>query len=175
MNTAANTLSKNMEPVDLEPAKRIIEEAGRVTATDLLPLLQKLQKAYGYLPAEVVKEAGVRTGIPISRIYGVITFYALFYLKPRGRHTVRACRGTACHVRGSKKIIQTVQNVLGIRDGETSRDFRFSFETVACLGACALSPVVVVDGVYHGKATTRGVEEILDRIIASENGSKEKP
>ena len=174
MSAVASPPATTPEAVDLRPAQRIIEKAGRVTAAGLIPLLQDLQEAYGWLPCAVLREVSVRTGIPASRIYGVVTFYALFYLKPRGRHTVRACRGTACHVRGSKKIIQAIQNKLGLRDGETSRDFSFSFETVACLGACALSPVVVVDKVYHGKATPRAVEDILDRMMADDAKRKEK-
>jgi len=107
--------------------------------------------------------------IPLSRIYGVVSFYAQFYTEPHGRHTVRCCRGTACHVRGGKKVIQAVGDALNLDDGETSEDMMFSFETVACLGACALSPVVVIDGAYYGKVTPRRIQTVLSRIIADES------
>ncbi len=149
---------------DLGPAKNILSARKSVAADDLIPILQELQEAYGYLPPAVLAWVSERTGIPTSRMYGVITFYAQFYLKPHGRHTVRCCRGTACHVRGGKKIINTVKGQLGIDDGETSEDMLFSFETVACLGACALSPVMVVDNTYHGKMTPRVAEQVLQRL-----------
>jgi NADH-quinone oxidoreductase subunit E len=148
---------------------RILERFQPVRADHLLPLLQQIQDEYGHLPAEVLKYVSERTGIPTSRMYGVITFYALFHLEKRGRHTVRACRGTACHVRGGKGVIQAAQNYLGLADGETGENFMFSFETAACLGACALSPVVVADGVYSGKVTPERVEQILRSIEAAES------
>ena len=104
---------------------------------------------------------GKRLHIPTSRIFGVITFYAQFYTTPRGRHTVRVCRGTACHVRGGKYVLKAVQQSLGIGENETTPDFKFTFETVACLGACALSPVLLVDKNYYGKLTPAKVEQVL--------------
>jgi NADH:ubiquinone oxidoreductase subunit E len=156
--------SKAELAADLGPAQNILSARKRVAADDLIPLLQELQEAYGYLPPQVLAWVSERTGIPTSRMYGVITFYAQFYLKPHGRHTVRCCRGTACHVRGGKKIINAVKGQLGIEDGETTEDMLFSFETVACLGACALSPVMVVDNTYHGKMTPRMAEQILQQL-----------
>ena len=102
-----------------------------------------------------------RLHIPTSRIFGVITFYAQFYTTPRGRHTVRVCRGTACHVRGGKNVLKAVQQALGIGEGETTPDFKFTFETVACLGACALSPVLLVNKNYYGKLTPAKVGKVL--------------
>ena len=150
--------------VELSPAKNILAGRKSVSADDLIPILQEIQEAYGYLPAAVLRWVSERTRIPTSRIYGVITFYAQFYLKPHGRHTVRCCRGTACHVRGGKKIINAVKGQLGLEDGETTQDMLFSFETVACLGACALSPVMVVGSTYHGKMTPRQAEQILQQL-----------
>ena len=147
----------------------ILERLGPVRAGDLIPLLQQIQDEYGYLPADILEQVSERTGIPTSRMYGVITFYSHFHLEKRGRHTVRACRGTACHVRGSKGVIQAAQNYLGLADGETREDLMFSFETVACLGACALSPVVVADGMYSGKVTPERVEQMLRSIEAAES------
>jgi len=142
---------------------------GHDIAGQLIPLLQQLQDAYGYLPPPVLMWLSKRTGIPTSRMYGVITFYAQFYLEPHGKHTVRCCRGTACHVRGGKKVINTVISTLGIEDGETTDDMLFSLETVACLGACALAPVMVVDNTYYGKMTARRAEQVLRQLAQEEN------
>ncbi|MBP1720582.1 MAG: nuoE4 [Deltaproteobacteria bacterium] len=127
----------------------------------LIPILQEAQEIYGYLSEEVLVRVGKRLDISMSRIYGVVTFYAQFYLTPRGRHTVRVCRGTACHVRGGKNVLKTVQQFLGVGENETTPDSKFTFETVACLGACALSPVVLVDKNYYGKLTPAKVAQVL--------------
>jgi NADH-quinone oxidoreductase subunit E len=134
-----------------------------MTEGSIIPLLQRLQDVYGYLPQDVVLEIARRTGLPASRVYGVATFYAQFRLKPGGRHTVRCCRGTACHVRGGKKIFGAVRGALGIDDGETTEDMKFSLETVACLGTCFLAPVVMVDNDYYGSMTAGRVGNVLDR------------
>jgi len=147
--------------VDPGPALRIIEEMSPVTAGDIIPLLQRLQEEYGYLPRELVLDLCERAGLPASRVFGVATFYSQFCLKPRGRHLVRCCRGTACHVRGGRRVLESVERALGICDGETTKDMLFSIETVACLGACALSPVMVIDKTYHGKMTPRRAEQLL--------------
>lgn len=127
----------------------------------LIPILQEAQSLYGYLPEEVLAFISKGLKISLSRIYGVVTFYAQFYLTPRGLHTVRVCRGTACHVRGGKYVLRAVQQALGIGENETTPDFKFTFETVACLGACALSPVLLVDKNYYGKLTPAKVEQVL--------------
>jgi len=151
----------------------LLDELDVSPASGLIGLLQEVQDRLGYLPAAVLVQIARRTRTPLSRIHGVISFYAQFYTEPRGRHTVRCCRGTACHVRGGKRVLDTVRNVLGIEDGETTEDMMFSFETVACLGACALSPVVVVDGMYYGKATARRIEEVLDQVAGAESDQEE--
>jgi NADH-quinone oxidoreductase subunit E len=127
----------------------------------LIPILQEVQELDGYLSEEVLNYLGKRLHIPTSRIFGVVSFYAQFYTTPRGRHTVRVCRGTACHVRGGKYVLKAVQHHLGIGENETTPDFKFTFETVACLGACALSPVLLVDKSYYGKLTPAKVEQVL--------------
>jgi len=149
----------------IEPALKIIEELSPITEGAIIPLLQKLQDVYGYLPQTVVLEVARRTGLPPSRVYGVATFYAQFRLKPGGRHTVRCCRGTACHVRGGKKVLGAVRSALGIDDGETTEDMNFSLETVACLGACALSPVMMVNKNYYGKMTARRAQQVLQHLM----------
>jgi len=131
----------------------------------LIPVLQEAQEIYGYLSKEVLTVIGKHLHIPLSRIFGVVTFYAQFYTTPRGRYTVRVCRGTACHVRGGKNVLKAVQQTLGIGEGETTPDFKFTFETVACLGACALSPVLLVNKNYYGKLTPGKVEQVLKRYV----------
>lgn len=158
--------------VDLAAVEGILDEVlcagsgatARLGSDGLIPLLQRIQDAYGYLPTPALARASERTGIPSSRIYGVATFYAQFHLEPHGRHAIRCCRGTACHVRGGKNIISTVKSSLGLEEGQTSPDMAFSFETVACLGACAIAPVMVVDSAYHGKMTPRRSEQILETL-----------
>jgi len=161
----------NEVKLDFGPADRIVDEMndnGGVSADSLIPLLQRIQDEYGYLPPPILVHVSERTGIPTSRMYGVITFYAQFYTEPHGKYTIRCCRGTACHVRGGKKVIAAVKNTLGIDDDETTEDMLFSLETVACLGACALSPVMVVGNTYYGKMTGRRAEQILHQIKQEE-------
>jgi len=149
--------------VEMGVLERILASRTRITAMDLSPLLQEIQAGYGYLPPSVLLEMSQRTGIPASQIYGVATFYEQFHLEPHGRHTVRCCRGTACHVKGGHGMIQAVSRQLGITEGQTTEDMRFTFETVACLGTCFLAPVVMVDKDYYGNMTPTRVRGILDR------------
>lgn len=148
------------EKMDLSLLEPLLE---RYKGTDgaLIPVLQEAQGLYGYLPEEVLDSISRALTIPLSRVYGVATFYSQFYLSRRGRHTVRVCRGTACHVRGGKNVLKAVQQALGIGENQTTPDYQFTFETVACLGACALSPVLLVDKKYYGKLTPGRVEKIL--------------
>jgi NADH-quinone oxidoreductase subunit E len=148
------------EKMDLSLLEPFLE---RYKGTDgaLIPVLQEAQGLYGYLPEEVLDSISRALTIPLSRVYGVATFYSQFYLSRRGRHTVRVCRGTACHVRGGKNVLKAVQQALGIGENQTTPDYQFTFETVACLGACALSPVLLVDKKYYGKLTPGRVEKIL--------------
>ena len=155
---------KTKAPLDKTPAMKICESMGRITSDSLIPILQQIQDAYGYLPAEILSEVSKKTGLNANQMYGVATFYEQFHLEPRGRHTVRCCRGTACHVKGGRQIINAIKRKLGIEEGETTSDMQFTFETVACLGACALAPVMVVDGVYYGKMSHRRVGIVLDSL-----------
>jgi NADH-quinone oxidoreductase E subunit len=148
------------EPHDLSQLEETLQKhKGEEGA--LIPILQEAQEIYGYLSEDVLNHIGKRLHVPRSKIFGVITFYAQFYTTPRGRHTVRVCRGTACHVRGGKYVLRAVEQNLGIKENETTPDFKFTFETVACLGACALSPVLLVDKNYYGKLTPAKVEQVL--------------
>jgi len=129
----------------------------------LIAILEDIQTQYGYLPADAIKIVAKETGKPLIEVYGVATFYRAFSLKPRGKHLVSVCLGTACHVRGGKHIASEFTKELGIPAGENTPDKEFTFETVNCLGACALGPVVVVDGHYFSKVTKKKVKEIIKK------------
>ena len=148
------------ENIELEPLNKIIEEYTGQAGT-LIPILQKAQDIYGYLPPEALNWISEKTGIPLSQIYGVATFYSQFYLTRRGKHIIRQCDGTACHVRGAGKITDTIQNQLGIQAGETSPDYKYTFEVVYCLGACGLAPVAVVDNKVVGRLVPEKMAQIL--------------
>ena len=150
--------------VDLAPAREVLDEMGDVSDGDLIPLLQGLQDAYGYLPPPVLMWASRQTGIPASRMYGVVTFYAQFHLEPHGRHTIRLCRGTACHVKGSRKLIEAAKGMLQIEEGATTEDLKFTLETVACLGTCFLSPAMMIDDNYFGNLTAQKVISIINAV-----------
>ncbi len=128
---------------------------------ELIPILQETQEKFRYLPEEAMKEISRFLRVSESNIYGVSTFYALFKLAPSGRRTVRVCRGTACHVRGSPRIVDEVEKVLGIRPGQTTKDNEYTLETIACFGSCALAPVMVVDKTVYGRMTPSKVKTIL--------------
>lgn len=130
----------------------------------LLSVLQDIQAKYGYLPEEELIETAETFDVPLIDVYGIATFYKSFSLTPRGRHQVKVCLGTACHVRGASRIGKGVERKLAIKPGETSEDGEFSLETVMCLGCCSIGPVVVVDGRYYGKVTTAKLESILRTI-----------
>lgn len=132
--------------------------------SDLIPVLQAVQEKYGYVPKECVKPVANALRLFPSQVQGVMTFYAQFSMTPRGRNIVRVCRGTACHVRGGRTILRGVEKFLGIEDGVTSEDFKYTLETVACLGACALSPVMVVNKTYHGQMNHIKIDRILQAL-----------
>jgi NADH:ubiquinone oxidoreductase subunit E len=148
--------------LDVELLNQILASIPKANTTYLIPILQKVQEAYGYLPTDILMDVSKRTGIAASRMYGVATFYEQFYLQPHGRHTIRCCRGTACHVKGGHNIIKTLKQILGVEPGETTRDMRFTFETVACLGTCFLAPAMMINNDYYGHLTIRKIKSILE-------------
>jgi NADH:ubiquinone oxidoreductase subunit E len=157
-------VTEHVEELDLAALERIIA-AERVTGrAALIPVLQQAQDHYGYLPEAVLEEIARRLRLPLSIVYGVVTFYAQFHLTPRGRHTIRSCQGTACHVKGGKAVLEALQRALSIRSGETTPDLRFTLETMACLGCCFLAPALMVDDQYFGKLTARNVESVLEQF-----------
>ena len=127
----------------------------------LIPILQEVQEELGYLPEEALSLVSERLNIPLSRVYGVVTFYAQFYLEPRGRNTIKLCLGTACHVKGAPRVLKRLEELLGIKEGETTEDLKFTLETVRCLGTCFLAPVMMINQNYYGKLTPQRVEKIL--------------
>ncbi len=130
----------------------------------LVPILQDCQKEFNYLPKDALCAVSTQLSVPISRVYEVVTFYKAFSLKPKGRYQLSLCLGTACHVRGAELIAGNVTTLLGIKEGETTPDLEFSFETVGCLGACALGPVLVVNGEYHGHMNIAKSTKILKKL-----------
>jgi NADH-quinone oxidoreductase subunit E len=130
-------------------------------AGSLIQVLLEIQSENRWLPKEALDKVSKKLKVPLSRIQHIVTFYKAFSLVPKGRHEVHVCTGTACHVRGAPRLLDSVQDLIGIRPGETDLDLRFSLETVNCLGCCALGPVMVVDGEYHGKMAPAKSEEVL--------------
>jgi len=128
-----------------------------------IPVLQKVQEELGYLSEEAISEIANFLGLSENEIYGVASFYAQFRFERQGEHIIKVCQGTACYVRGGRRILDTVRQRLGIQPGETTEDYKFSLERVACFGACALAPVAVIDNTVYAKMTTIKVKQLLDQ------------
>jgi len=168
------------EPVDLQPVYEILDRLAGEKGM-LIPILQQVQDAYGYVPEEAADVVADGTGSYRSQVYGVLTFYTQFHLSPRGRHIIRACVGTACHVKGVQQVIKRMENELGVGHGETTEDLLFSFEHVACIGACGLAPVIMIDDKAFGNLDPNKVETVLKKFrkkaiatIEAEGGEGEK-
>ncbi len=149
------------QKIDLKPVGKIVAQYGNDFGSNLIAILQETQNEYGYLPKSVLKEISTLTDIPLTRIFGVVTFYSQFTLTQRGKHAVKICTGTACHVKGVEEVKQKVKEQLGVVEGETTADYQFTLETVACIGTCFLAPVMMVDDRYFGKLTTDTVTDIV--------------
>lgn len=149
-------------------AKELKEKVGQVLhkyqhdKSVLVDILHDIQTQIGYLPREVLEETGHGLDVPLSRVYSVATFFKAFSLEPRGRHLINVCMGTACHVRGAVKVMEKIEQKLGIKTGETTPDLKFTLETVRCVGACALGPIVVIGEDYHGEMTPDAVSSMLE-------------
>lgn len=147
-------------------------EAGR---DQLIPILQEVQESHGYLSRDAVIEVGRHLGLPASKVYGVATFYNQFRFQPLGRFHIQICRGTACHVKGSFSVMESLKRTLGVEPGQTARDGLFSLEVVACLGACGLAPLVCINGEFHGCVTSESLNKIVARLrkqAEAEKGSR---
>ena len=150
------------QKIDLKQIEGVLDELAKVKGS-LITILQKTQETYGYLPKEAIIYISERTGIAESEIMGVATFYTQFRLTPVGKYLIMLCQGTACHVRGGKTILQALEKQLGIKAGHTTDDLRFTLETVACIGACGLAPVMQINDDTHGRLTTDKLAGILAR------------
>lgn len=162
MDLEYDELKKDFSQEQIEKLDGIIEQY-RGQPGGLIPVLERAQELLGFLPIPVQKRVGRELAIPFSHVYGVVTFYSFFTMQPRGKHTVRVCMGTACYVRGGKKIAKNMEKLLGIKEGETTPDRMFTYETVRCLGACGLGPVVVVDDDIHGRVKPDKIKNILQQ------------
>ncbi len=140
---------------------------------DLIPIMQEVQEKFGYLPDPELKEVARFLRLPESEVFGVGTFYSQFKMKPGGKKCVTVCRGTACHVKGGARLLKEIEKTLGVQPGQTTPDMEYTFETVACIGACALAPNLVIGKDIHGKMTTRKIAELFPAKDAS--GKNPKP
>ncbi len=145
---------------DLQAVREIASKHGKDRSA-LISVLQDIHAEYNYLPEGSLEIVSREMGVPLSSIYGVATFFRAFSFKPRGRHLATVCTGTACHVRGATKLLSEAEAKLGVSPGGTTRDGRFTLETVNCLGCCAVGPLMVVDGEYHGEMTPKRVEAVI--------------
>ncbi len=150
-----------MKEKDIKALNEILSHYPVGKRDDLIPLLQEVQEKFRYLPEEAMRKIAQHLHIPTANVYGVATFYALFKLVPSGKNIVRVCRGTACHVRGGAQILRAVENKLGIKPGETTKDLEYTLETVSCIGACALAPNITIEKETHGKMTAKKVAEVF--------------
>jgi NADH-quinone oxidoreductase subunit E len=148
------------EEIDLAAANQIIDKY-LILPGNLMPVLQGIQDEYGYVPKPTIALVAERLNVYPSQIFGVLTFYAQFHLKPRGRFIIRVCVGTACHVQGASRIVETFFDKLHIGHAETSPDLRYTFEKVACLGACGMAPLAMVNDATYGSMTVQKVEQII--------------
>jgi len=151
------------EDLDLTKVEQIIGEVGEEEG-GLIPVLQKAQDVFGYLPREVLQSIADRLGVSLTKVYGVATFYSQFHLTPRGRHIIQQCDGTACHVRGAPRIIETVERELGIKAGETTPDLKYTYEVVYCLGSCALAPMAMIDDQVARGLTAKKMLDIIKNL-----------
>ena len=146
--------------MDIERIDQIVDNHD-CEASSLIQILLDIQSEYHWLPKEALARVSETLSVPMSRIQHITTFYKTFSLTPKGRHEIHICTGTACHVRGAPRVLDSVQDLIGIRPGETDQDLKYSLETVSCVGCCALGPVMVVDGEYHGKMAPASSEDVL--------------
>ena len=148
--------------IDTNKIQEIVDKYKGKKGT-LIPLMQEIQKAFGYVPKDAINLIAKTMDMYPAEIYGVLTFYTQFYLTPRGKHTIKVCQGTACHVMGGKEILDYLSDKLSIKDGETTKDGSFSLERVACLGCCGMAPVVQVDDDFYGNCTIQMMDEMLEK------------
>lgn len=152
----------------MKSVETILQDHAGCGRDHLIPILQEVQEADGYLSKAAITRIGTELNLPTAKIFGVATFYNMFRFQPKGKYHVMVCRGTACHVKGSKRVLDMVTKALRIQPGETTRDGRFSLEVVACMGACGLAPVVNLNGQFHAKVTPMKLQRIIEACRAQE-------
>jgi len=160
VNPLQNNLSENIDYLALD---QIIEDEFDGDKENLIMILQAIQRRYNYLPKPALAYLSEKIATPYSQIYGVATFYSTFSLEPRGRNIVSICLGTACHVRGGERVRERLEETLGIRDGETTEDKRFTLESVRCIGCCSLGPVIKINEDMHGRIASDEVKATLEQ------------
>lgn len=141
-------------------------------ASSLLAIMQDVQDEANYLPREAVEHISKKLDIPVARIYSMATFFESFHLEPRGKHICTVCVGTACHVRGANRLVEQLERDLNVASGCTAEDGSFTLEEVNCVGACALGPLVIIDGDYHGNMTTNSISKVIKKLKKAEEGGK---
>lgn len=144
----------------MKPVDDILENYPEVTG-NLISILHEIQSHYNHLPEDALRHLAAKTGVPITRLYSIATFYHFFSLTPKGKHQVRVCLGTACHVKGGQRILDEMKRKLGVNEGETTPDMQFTLDAVRCIGACSLAPVVVLDNDTHSNVTSKKALTIL--------------
>jgi NADH:ubiquinone oxidoreductase subunit E len=163
MNEVNEQRAESGEQIDFMELDKIIDEEFGNDPESLIMILQAIQRRYNYLPRTALSYLSVKLGVPLSKIYGVATFYATFSLEPRGRNIISICLGTACHVRGGERVHERIQEALQIGDGETSEDKRYTLESVRCIGCCSLGPVVKINEDMHARIRSEEVSQILSQ------------
>ena len=144
----------------LEPLRNILARYSAEQAS-LIPILQEAQEQYGYLPQDILQEIARSLQLSLAKVYGVVTFYTQSHLQPRGKNVIKVCTGTACHVRGGTEVLRAIEKELGIVSGGTTEDLEFTLETVACIGACGLAPVIMINDDTHGRLNQNNVASVL--------------
>lgn len=160
-------MADNATMFDLAPLRRILDEYGSQKGA-VIPILQRVQDAYGFLPKEILVEISKRTGIPLTRLIGVATFYAQFRLARRGKHLIRVCDGTACHVRGAAQNVEAVEKAFDLGGDGNSPDYQYTLEIVYCIGSCGLAPVAVVDDKVFGRVEPKELVERVREVAPAE-------
>jgi NADH:ubiquinone oxidoreductase subunit E len=148
--------------IDRDHIEHLINSNGN-SSDGLIPLLQDIQSKYNYLPEEALRHVAKSLGLPMIQVYGVATFFKAFSLEPKGRHRCTVCMGTACHVRGASRVLEELERKLNIKSGDTTADMEYSLETVNCVGACALGPMVLVDGEYYATMNSAKVKKLFKK------------
>jgi NADH-quinone oxidoreductase E subunit len=167
MGNAAQNAQVQEEEIDLTAANQVIDHYLDMKGA-LMPVLQAIQEAYGYIPEPTVDLVAERLNVYPSQIFGVLTFYAQFHLQPRGKYIIRVCMGTACHVKGAGRLGDTLKDRLGIGHAETTEDLKFTAEFVACIGACGMAPVIMINDATYGSLTVQKMDEVIQKYVAKE-------